>query len=107
MTATHGTVLELVRRVEGLGHKLYMDSYFLLPALFDDLFRRKINCCGTVRNDRQGMPKDIQSQAIKAKKGNIITWVRGNQNTVGWKDKCDVYVLTNMHTPPVEGNFCD
>jgi len=52
LLATHGIVLELVRRVEGLSHKLYMDSYFSLPALFDDLSGRKINCCGTVHNDR-------------------------------------------------------
>jgi len=105
--ATHGTVLELIRRVEGLGHKLYMDSYFLSPALFDDLFGKKINSCRTVRNDRRGMLKDISSRAMKSKKGDIITRVRGNQSIVRWKDKRDVYVLTNMHTPPVEGNFCD
>jgi len=52
MSATHGIVLELVRRVEGLGHKLYTDSYFSSPPLYDDLSRRKINCCGTVCNDR-------------------------------------------------------
>jgi len=89
MSATHGTVLELVRRVEGLGHKLYMNSYFSSPALFDDLFRRKINCCGTVRNDRRGTPKDISSRAIEAKKGDF-TQVRGNQSIVCWKDKRDV-----------------
>jgi len=86
ISATHGTVLELIRRVEGLGHKLYMDSYFLSPALFG----REINCCRTVRNDRRGMPKDISSRAIEAKKGDIITRVRGNQSIVRWKDKCDV-----------------
>jgi hypothetical protein len=53
------------------------------------------------------MPKDISSRAIKTKKGDIITGVRGNQSVVRWKDNRDVYVLTNMHTPPVEGNFCD
>jgi len=105
MSATHGTVLELVRRVEGLGHKLYMDSYFSSPALFNDLFGRKINCCRTVRNDRREMPKDISSRATKTKKGDIITQVRGNQSIVRWKDKRDVYVLTNTHTTPVEGNF--
>ena len=107
MSATHGTVLELVRRVEGLGHKLYTGSYFSSPALFDNLFRRKINCCGTVFSDRRGMPKDVSFRAIKAKKGDIITRVRGNQSIVCWKDKRDVYVLTTMPTPPVEGNFCD
>jgi hypothetical protein len=53
------------------------------------------------------MPKDISSQVIKAKKEDIIMRVRGNQSIIHWKDKCDVYVLTNMHTPPVESNFCD
>jgi hypothetical protein len=33
ITATHGTVLQLVRRVEGLGHKIFMDNYFTSSAL--------------------------------------------------------------------------
>jgi hypothetical protein len=31
----------------------------------------------------------------------------GTLRAVRWKDKRDVYILTNMHTPPVEGNFTD
>jgi hypothetical protein len=38
ITATHGIVLQVIRRFEGLGHKVFMDSYFTSPALFDDLF---------------------------------------------------------------------
>ena len=48
MTATHPTVRHLTCRVEGLGHKIFMDSFFSSPRLFDDLDRRKINSCGTV-----------------------------------------------------------
>jgi hypothetical protein len=33
ITATHGTVLQLIRRVEGLVHKIYMDNNFTSPAL--------------------------------------------------------------------------
>ena len=53
------------------------------------------------------MPKDISSRALKTKKGDIITRVRGNLSAVRCKDKRDVYVLTNIHAPPAEGNFCD
>ena len=41
------------------------------------------------------------------KSGDITTRVRGTLRVVRWKDRRDVYVLTNMHTPPVEGNFTD
>ena len=107
ITATHGTVLQVVRRVEGLGHKIFMDNYFTSPALFDDLFQRKINACGTVRHDRRGMPRDIGPKSLKMKRGDIATRVRGTLRAVRWKDRRDVYVLTNMHAPPVEGNFTD
>jgi len=36
VTATHATVTELTRKIEGRGHKLYMDSFFSSPELFDD-----------------------------------------------------------------------
>jgi hypothetical protein len=52
MTATHATVRHLKRRVEGIGHKLFMDNFFSSPRLFDDLETRKINSCGTVQPNR-------------------------------------------------------
>ena len=55
ITAMHGMVLQVIRRAEGLGRKIFTDNYFNSPALFDDLFQRKINVCGTVRHDRRGM----------------------------------------------------
>jgi len=56
ITAMHGMVLQVIRRVEGLGHKIFVDNYFTSPAVFGDLFQRKINTCGTVRHDKRGMP---------------------------------------------------
>lgn len=107
MTPTHGTVINLVRRVEGVGHKLFMDRYFSSPTLFDDLFGRKINACGTVRHNRQGLPRDIGPKFQKLRRGDIVTRVRGRLTVVRWKDKRDVYLLTNMHPPPAEGRFLD
>jgi hypothetical protein len=57
ITATHVTVLQVIPRVKGVGHKVFMDNYFTSPALFDDLFQCKINAHGTVRHDRRGMPR--------------------------------------------------
>jgi hypothetical protein len=78
ITATHGTVLQVIRRVEGLGHKVFMDNYFTSPTLFDDLFQRKINACGTVCHDRRKMPRDIGPKSLKMKWRDIVTRVRGN-----------------------------
>jgi hypothetical protein len=48
-----------------MGHEIFMDNYFTSPALFDDLFQRKINACGTVCHDRRGMPRDIGPKSLK------------------------------------------
>ncbi|KAG8233829.1 hypothetical protein J437_LFUL008051 [Ladona fulva] len=39
--ATQATVRSLTRRVEGVGHKLYMDNFFSSPNLFDELKTKK------------------------------------------------------------------
>jgi len=101
----HGMVLQLIQRVDRLGHKIFMDNYFTSPALVDDLFQQKINACGMVRHDRRGMPRDIGPKSLKMKRGDIATRVRGTLRAVHWKDRRDVYILTNMHASPVEGNL--
>jgi hypothetical protein len=41
------------------------------------------------------------------KREDIATRVRGLLRAVRWKDRRDVYILTNVHAPPVDGNFTD
>jgi hypothetical protein len=72
--------------------------FFSSPDLFDDLHTRAINCCGTVRPNRKGMPRDF---------GRKLRPKRGDLTSVVWKDKQNVNMLTNMHRSPAEGNFCD
>jgi hypothetical protein len=94
-----------MRRIENVGHKLYMDNFFSSPELFDDLHTKAINCCGTVRPNHKGMPRDF-GKTLKLKQGEISTRVWGDLTAVLWKDKCIVNMLTNMHPLPGEGNFC-
>jgi hypothetical protein len=39
------------------GHRLFMDIIFASLDLFDDLDIRAINCCGTVTQNHEGMPR--------------------------------------------------
>jgi hypothetical protein len=96
VTATHGTVLQLVRRVENKGHKLYMDNYFSSPHLFDDLHHRRIGSCDTVRQNRKEMPSNFGPKHLKLKKGDIVSKVRDNLMAMFWKDKREVYMLSNI-----------
>jgi len=99
--------LHLNCRVEGLGYKLFMDNFFSSPRLFDDLLRCKIHSCGTVWPNRKDMPSDFGPKKLKFTKGDVRVRTRDNLTALAWKDRRDVYMLTNMDPPPVEGNFCD
>ena len=48
---------------------------------------------------------EILDQISKNEKGNIETRVWGNLRSLRWKDRRDVYILTNINAPSVEGNF--
>jgi hypothetical protein len=41
------------------------------------------------------------------KRGNIRVRTRGDLTAVVWKDKREVYLLTNLHDPPRESNYRD
>jgi len=107
MTATHASVRHLTCRVECLGHKTFMDNFFLSPRLFANLDRHNMNSCRTVQPNRKDMPCDFGPKQLKLKRGNIWVRTRGGLTTLVWKDRQEVYVLTNINPPPAEGNFCD
>ena len=105
--AQHLTATELMRKIEGHGHKLYIDNIFSSPELFDDLAKKQIYCCGSVRPNRRGMPQDLAPKTTKLKRGDIRVRTRSDLTKILWWDKRDVYMLTNIHSSPAEGNFCN
>jgi hypothetical protein len=46
VSPTRGTVLKLIRKMEGVGDRLFMDNYFSSPQLFSYVYRKKINNFG-------------------------------------------------------------
>ena len=49
------------------------------------------------------MPQYLGPKTTKLKSGDIHIRTRA----VLWRDKSDVWVLTNIHIAPAEGNFCN
>jgi len=80
MTATHR---HMTSRVEGLGHKIFMDNFFSSPRLFDDLDRYKINSCRTVRPNK----RDFGPKQLKLKRGDVRVRSRGGLTALVWKDR--------------------
>jgi hypothetical protein len=86
MTATHAIVIELTRKIEGYGHKLCVDSFFLSPELFDVLAKKHIKCCGTVRLNRRGMPRDLGPKTTKLKRGDACVRTRADLTAILCQD---------------------
>jgi hypothetical protein len=82
-----------------------MDTYYLWIIIFSslqfvsDLHNRKINYCGTVHHNRQGMPTG-GTKTLKLWKGDTDCRVKGGTSAVFWKDKRQVYFFTNMNNSP-------
>ena len=106
VTATHATVTDLTRKTEGRAHKLYTDNFFSSLELFDDLAKKQIYSCGTVRPNRRGMPQDLAPKRPKLKRGDIHVRTRADLTAILWQDKRGICMLTNIHNAPAEGNFC-
>jgi len=107
VAATHVTVTELTRKIKGHGHKLYMDNFFSTPELFDDLTKKQIYCCGTVRPNRRGMPQDLAPKTSKLKRGDIHVRTGADLTAILWRDKRDICMFTNIHNAPAKVNFCN
>jgi hypothetical protein len=53
------------------------------------------------------MPPDFGHKTMRLKRGDIRAQTRGDLTALAWKDKREVYILTNIHQPPTGGNFRD
>jgi len=53
------------------------------------------------------MPQDFGPMRMRLERGDLQVCTRGDLTAIRWRDKRDVHILTNIHDPPAEGNFCD
>ena len=66
-TKTTKIVLGLLESTKLLdkGHHMYMDNYYTSPELFSELFYRETYACGTVRQNRKGLPTSVKQAKLK------------------------------------------
>ena len=59
-------VLSLLEKFKLLdkGHRIYMDNYYTSPELLEELYFRETYTCGTVRNNRKGMPITMKAMNV-------------------------------------------
>lgn len=89
-------VLKLVEGLERTGHHIYMDNLYSSPTLFRLLKERGLGACGTVREDRKGMPRE--EFRPKMKKGEVKKVVLDDELiALKWMDKRPVRILTTVH----------
>jgi len=62
LTATHSTVNNLTRGVEGFGHKQYMDNLFSSPELSDDVAQKKYFLSWEYETTQKGHAQGPQTQ---------------------------------------------
>jgi hypothetical protein len=81
-----------------------MDNLFSSPDLSGSLTKKKINCCGTIRPNRNDKQQNLGWKNLRIKQGDNQVSTTGHLRALIWKDKRDAHMWTNMHNPPVEGN---
>ncbi|XP_035829688.1 piggyBac transposable element-derived protein 4-like [Aplysia californica] len=82
------------------GHHLYMDNYYLSPALFQHLAALNTYACGTVRPNRRGLPS-VFRLPVNANMSEFQTVARVNDRltAIKYQHKRSVHVLSSIHDP--------
>ena len=97
----------LTRMVEGFGHKVYVDGFFSSPDLLDDLAQKSFPVVGQWCYIERACPRTSKPKTLRLKHGDIRIRTRVDLTAVVWRDKRDVCLLTNIHNPPKECNYCN
>lgn len=94
--ATYDLTMDIMRGYFEKGFSLYCDNYYTSPQLFWDLHQLGVNCTGTVRKNRRGIPQEIKDKTL-SNRGDVYVMHNGAIECVKYLDSKPVYFLTSNH----------
>jgi hypothetical protein len=97
--STFDTVMRMTADYQQKQHILFTDNWFTSPAVLDELNRRGIRCCGSVRRNRKGMPAISDDQVSALGQGQWIQRQKGDTTVAVWRDKKAMWLLYNHCSP--------
>jgi hypothetical protein len=89
----------MIKSYENNNYILYTDSWFTSPTLLEELSRRGIRACGSVRMNRKGMPKISHGLLDDLRRGDVIQRQKNDTTLALWKDQIVMKVLYNHESP--------
>ena len=90
-------VLDLTEQYRGKAYRIFCDNFFSSPRLFKTLHQYSLYACGTVRQNRQDFPADLQGVTLQV--GEARFCQSDFLTAVVWQDKRPVHVISTLSQP--------